>query len=107
MKVFSCLDEEADDCDVIRLCHCISSYINEGGLYKEECMGPGALLWSLVVDLFGSTSFVGSHRPSVSATLVPLKEWDYNHTGKCFFICLTVCAQGYPEHLELVCFSCL
>ena len=24
-----------------------------------------------------------------------------------FFICLTVCVQGYPEHLELVCFSCL
>ena len=27
--------------------------------------------------------FLGSHRTSNSATLVPLEEWNYNQTGKC------------------------
>ena len=26
---------------------------------------------------------LGSHRPSNLATSVPLKEWNYNQTGKC------------------------
>ena len=26
----------------------------------------------------------GSHRPSNSATSVPLEEWNYNQIGKCF-----------------------
>ena len=26
---------------------------------------------------------LGSHRPSNAATSVPLKEWNYNQTGKC------------------------
>ena len=28
--------------------------------------------------------YLGSHRPSNSATLVPLEEWNYNLTGKCY-----------------------
>ena len=106
-KGSSCLKGEADDCDVIRWCHCHSAYVNEGVVFKEAHMSPGAS--SLIVASSGSLdsflSFLGSHRPSVSATSVPLEEWDYNH--KVFFIFLTVCVQGYPEHLELVSFSCL
>ena len=54
------------------------------GVYKEVHMSPERL----VVSLSGSpdssfVSFLGSHRPSVLATSVPLEEWDYYHTGKC------------------------
>ena len=76
------------------------------GVYKEMCMSPTVLL--LVLHLWFVLQLIhpGSHRHSVSATLVPLKEWNYHHTGK-FFICSSIYAQGYLEHPALVCFSCL
>ena len=81
-KGFSHLKEEADDHYVIRWCHCHFAFVSEGGLSNEACTSLGALIWSLVVGSFGSTSFLGSHRPSVLATSVLCEEWDYNHTGK-------------------------
>ena len=81
-KGSSCLKGEADVCDIIRWHHCCSAYINEGVVFKKAHTSLGALIWSLVLGLFGTTSFLGSHRPSVLATLVPLEEWEYNYTGK-------------------------
>ena len=61
----------------------ILQYVNKGEVYKEVCMSPGGSIGS---SFFGSffgwfwLIHLGSHRPSVLATLVPLKEWDYHHT---------------------------
>ena len=38
---FSCLKEEADNCDIIRLCHCHFAYTMKGWLYRGACMNPG------------------------------------------------------------------
>ena len=34
-----------------------------------------------------------SHRPSVSATSVPLGESDYHHTGKCSYLLICMCSR--------------
>ena len=79
-KGFSHLNEEADNCDVIRWCHCCSTYKKEGGYIWKCAWALGVLLLLLVLFQFVCP---GSHRPSVLATSVPLEEWDYHHTGKC------------------------
>ena len=83
-KGFSHLNE-ADDHDIIRLCQCHSAYVNEE-VYKEVHMTPRGSFGSSFFGLFFSWFWLicpGSHRPSASATLVPLVEWDYHHTRKC------------------------
>ena len=62
-------------------------------------MSLGALIWSLVVGSFGTNLFLGNTDPLSWLPQCLLR--------KVFFICLTVYSQGYPEHLELVCFSSL
>ena len=66
------------------------------------CTRPRGQLGSVQLSLFLLGQFLvfwlvpqlvhlGSHRPSNSATLVPLEEWNYNQTGKCsFFVQLYV-----------------
>ena len=79
---FSHLKGEADDCDIIWWCHCHDAYVQGWGLYKESTHEPwGSHLgfWLPYIQLH----FVRSHRLSLVATLVPLKEWDYKFTVKC------------------------
>ena len=40
-------------------------------------------IWFLSFWLIPQLVHLGSHRPSNLVTLVPLKEWNYNQTGKC------------------------
>ena len=55
------------------------------GVYKEAHTSPGKLVVSPSGTPSDSSfgSFLGSHRPSVSAAWVPLEKWDNYHTGKC------------------------
>ena len=60
------------------------------GRYKKEtCMRPrGSVIHSFSVFIWFFwlvpwLGHLGSHRPSNSATSVPLEEWNYNQTGKC------------------------
>ena len=46
-------------------------------------MSPGVLLLVFHFWFILWLIHLGSHIPSVLATSVPLKEWDYHHTGKC------------------------
>ena len=69
-------------------------------------MSPGD--WLVHLGSSGPGSGRGSHRPSVPATSVPLKEWDYNHTGKCsLFVHLVCMCPTLTWHPKLVHFSCL
>ena len=60
-----------------------------GGDRREHAQDQGALTWVLVLSLVQLFRLVpqlihpGSHRPSNLVTSVPLKEWNYNQTGKC------------------------
>ena len=51
-------------------------------VYKKTHMSPGVLLLVLCLWFILWLIHSWSHRSSVSATSVPLKEWDH-HTGKC------------------------
>ena len=54
-KGFSCLDEEAGDCDVIRWCHCHSAYVNEeGGIKGSMHEHWGSFFGSSFFGLFSS-----------------------------------------------------
>ena len=49
-------------------------------------MGPGVHFFGLFIWFFWLVPWLvhlGSHRPSNLATLMPLKEWNYNQMGKC------------------------
>ena len=62
--------------------HCHYAYVKGWGLYKgsvHEPQGYHLGFWLLYIQFY----LVRSHHPSVVATSVPLKEWDYNFTGKC------------------------
>ena len=78
------------------------------GVFKEECMSPGVgcqfvwfsfrfFLWFVLRK--PQTLCLGYLGASWGVGLFPYR--------KVFFICLTVCVQGYPEHLELMCFNSL
>ena len=59
-----------------------------GGRDKRKCTWDQRTLVLVLslVQLFRLVPWLvhlGSHRPSNLATLVPLKEWNYNQTGKC------------------------
>ena len=109
-KDFSCLNEEADDCDTIRWCHCHSAYINDGKVQRKVHMSPGSSFihfWFLVLWLIPQLVHLGSHRPSDLATSVPLKGVGLSPYRKVFFICSSICVQAYLVHPELVHFGCL
>ena len=108
-KGFSHLNEEADDHDIIRWHYCCSAYVNEG-VYIRKCtqalgvVGCWFIWFSFRFFLWfvlrkPQTLCLGYLSDSQGVGLLTYR--------KVFFICLTVCAQGYPEHLELVCYSCL
>ena len=70
---------ETDDHDIIRWCHCD---VKGWELYKECVHNPqGSHLgfWLQYIQLH----LVRSHRPSLAATSIPRKDWDYNFTEKC------------------------
>ena len=81
-KGFSHYRKKQTSLDIIRWCHCDFAYINGGG-YVRKCAQALGLLSGLLLKVHLVPSCFGSHIPSVSATSVPLEEWDYNHTGKC------------------------
>ena len=98
---FSHLNEEADDCDVIRWCHYCSAYVNEREVYKEVCMSPRCS------SLVGSGWFIWQATGLCLNYLAASWGVGLSPYRKAFFICSFVCAQGYLGHPELVCFSCL
>ena len=61
----------------------------EGGYKSEHAQDLGfflvcsVILFGLFLWLVPQLVHLGSHRPSHSANSVPLKEWNYNLTGKC------------------------
>ena len=70
---FSCLQREADSHDIIRRYHYCFTYVVGWGLYKESMHEPQCShlgIWLQYIQLH----FMRSHRPSLAATLVPLKE---------------------------------
>ena len=79
---FSCVKREADDHDIISWCHCHDAYVEGWGLYKQSMQSLEAFIWVFGCTIFSYTS-MRSHRPSLMATSVPLKEWDYNFTEEC------------------------
>ena len=62
------------------------TYVGEGikgSSYEAEGLSGAGSWFGSAVWLVPQLVHAGSHRPSTSATLVPVKEWNYNQTGKC------------------------
>ena len=77
VQCFSHQKREADDCDItnVILMHRVWEYI------RRACMSLGAIVWVFGAEHSGN--FLRSHQCFVTATSVPLMEWQYIPTGKC------------------------
>ena len=79
---FSHLKRKADNHNIIRWCHCHYICIKGWELYKESMHEPQGSHLNFWLQYLWYQLETG-HRPSLVATSVPPKEWDYNFTRKC------------------------
>ena len=58
----------------------------KGSAHKTEGLSGAGSWFGSAVWLVPKLFHLGSHRPSTSATSVPLEEWNYNQTGNVLYL---------------------
>ena len=103
------LNEEVDDCNVIRWCHLLFCLHKWGGRYKRNCAQTRGFIHSLVPHSLVCYPVGSSRKPQTLSLSYLGASWGVGLLPyrKVFFICSSICVQGYLRHYELVCFSCL
>ena len=102
---FSHWKREADNCDVIRWCHCHYAYVEVGDYKRRAQTSLRALIWVFGCSTFSYISWESadlSHGYLSASLGVRLQLY-----REVFFICSSVSAQSYLGHPELVYLSCL